>query len=117
VVHRDIKPENILIDKQGRIKISDFGLAKMAATPGKGEALTKSNEVMGTPHYMAPEQVETPQLVDHRADIYSMGVVFYEMLTGGLPLGKFAPPSQKVDVDVHLDEIVLKTLEKEPLLR
>jgi hypothetical protein len=66
---------------------------------------------------MAPEQVEKPQSVDHRADIYSLGVVFYEMLTGELPLGKFPPPSQKVQVDVRLDEVVLHALEKEPARR
>src|SRR5206468_31037 len=66
---------------------------------------------------MAPEQVERPASVDHRADIYSLGVVFYEMLTGELPLGKFQPPSQKVQVDVRLDDVVLHALEKEPSRR
>jgi hypothetical protein len=66
---------------------------------------------------MAPEQVEKPSVVDHRADIFSLGVVFYEMLTGELPLGKFAPPSRMVKMDVRLDEVVLHALEKEPSLR
>ena len=117
IVHRDIKPENILMDKLGRVKIADFGIAKIAGVEAKGLSLTGARDVMGTPHYMAPEQVEKPQTVDHRADIYSLGVVFYEMLTGELPLGKFAPPSQKVQVDVRLDEVVLHALEKEPARR
>ena len=69
---------------------------------------------MGTLGYMAPEQVQQPNSVDHRADIYSLGVVFYEMLTGQLPIGRFEPPSKKVHVDVRLDEIVLRSLESEP---
>jgi tRNA A-37 threonylcarbamoyl transferase component Bud32 len=114
VVHRDIKPENVLLDKQGRVKIADFGIAKLVGMEKPRAALTEERSVIGTPHYMAPEQVEKPTTVDHRADIYSLGVVFYEMLTGELPLGKFQPPSKKVQVDVRLDEVVLHALEKEP---
>jgi len=114
IVHRDIKPENLLLDKKGRVKITDFGIAKiMGVTEGKA-SLTGAKDIMGTPHYMAPEQIEKPQTVDHRADIYSLGVVFYEMLTGELPLGKFAPPSKKAPMDARLDEVVMHTLEKEP---
>ncbi len=130
VVHRDIKPENILLDKSGRVKIADFGLAKLVGkrVAGEDEAneplatshsplatnLTAAGQVLGTPNYMAPEQREHPQQVDHRADIYSLGVVFYQMLTGELPVGRFAPPSKKVQIDVRLDEVVLRALEKEP---
>jgi len=114
IVHRDIKPENILLDKQGRVKIADFGIAKMLGAETGQQTLTGAKDAVGTPHYMAPEQIEKPLTVDHRADIYSLGVVFYEMLTGELPLGKFQPPSQKVQVDVRLDEVVLRALEKEP---
>ena len=114
VVHRDIKPENVMLDKKGRVKITDFGLAKILGLEAKDLRLTGAGEVVGTPHYMAPEQIEHPQDVDHRADIYSLGVVFYEILTGELPLGRFEPPSMKVAIDVRLDEVVLHALEKEP---
>jgi serine/threonine protein kinase len=117
IVHRDIKPENILLDKRGRVKIADFGLAKILGQEPKDFRLTGVRDVVGTPHYMSPEQIEKPQTVDHRADIYSLGVVFYEMLTGELPLGKFQPPSscaRGMQIDVRLDEVVLRSLEKEP---
>ncbi|HZM03544.1 MAG TPA: protein kinase [Candidatus Saccharimonadales bacterium] len=114
IVHRDIKPENILVDKKGRVKIADFGIAKIVGAE-KDVSITETQGAIGTPHYMAPEQMEKPTTVDHRADIFSLGVVFYEMLTGELPLGKFAPPSsRKLEVDVRLDDVVLRALEKDP---
>src|SRR5882762_6504324 len=71
VLHRDIKPENILLDSKGRIKIADFGIAKLLGEPTADKTLTDSGAAIGTPHYMAPEQLERPQEVDQRADIYS----------------------------------------------
>jgi len=128
IVHRDIKPENILLNKSGEVKIADFGVAKIVARglaesgeqTGAGGAdfgQTEAGKVIGTPQYMAPEQLADPLAVDHRADIYALGVVFYQMLTGELPSGKFEPPSRKVQVDVRLDEVVLRALEKNPELR
>jgi len=117
VVHRDIKPENILLDKKGKVKIADFGLARLLGQAADNFTLTGTHQVMGTPRYMAPEQMEGSHEVDHRADIYSLGVVFYEMLTGELPLGRFDAPSRKVQLDVRVDEVVLRTLEKEPSRR
>ena len=117
IVHRDIKPENVLLSQEGRVKVADFGLAKLTDGTNANFTLTQTQQVMGTLNYMAPEQRERPNEVDHRADIYSLGVVIYELLTGELPLGRFAPPSKKVSVDVRLDEVVLRALEKEPELR
>jgi serine/threonine protein kinase len=112
VLHRDIKPENILIDTEGRVKLVDFGLAKLRDEGALPFTLTQSNARLGTLAYMAPEQVEKPADVDHRADIYSLGVVFYEMLTGELPLGRFPTPSEASGIDPRLDGIVMRTLEK-----
>ncbi len=114
VVHRDIKPENILIDKRGRVKIADFGLARLLGQSPTMPTLTGTHQLMGTPAYMAPEQIEGLPGIDHRADIYSMGVVFYELLTGELPLGRFSPPSERAQTDVRLDEVVLRALAREP---
>ena len=127
IVHRDIKPENILLDRLGRVKIADFGIAKVVAaaceeplwsgnTPVPTDA-TLAGKIIGTPQYMAPEQIEHPSDVDHRADIYALGVVFYQMLTGELPGKDLQAPSKKVHIDVRLDEIVLKAMEKNPEMR
>ncbi len=117
LVHRDIKPENLLIDKKGRVKVADFGLAKLLRREPLDLTLTLSGMSLGTLRYMAPEQMDKPDSVDHRADIYSLGVVIYEMLTGDVPVGHFALPSQKAHVDVRLDKIVLHALERDVALR
>ena len=103
IVHRDIKPENLLLDRDGRIKIADFGIASLMGAAG---------EIAGTPPYMAPEQ--NGANIDHRADIYALGVVLYEMLTGQRPEKELIAPSRKVQIDVRLDEMVLRALEREP---
>jgi tRNA A-37 threonylcarbamoyl transferase component Bud32/uncharacterized PurR-regulated membrane protein YhhQ (DUF165 family) len=124
IVHRDIKPENLLLDKDGRVKVADFGIAKMLGAvdaAGKGGGASApgitTQTAVGTPGYSAPEQKTDPQRVDSRADIYSLGVVFYEMLTGELPGKRIEPPSSRmggIQIDVRLDEIVLRALEREP---
>ncbi len=129
IVHRDIKPENLLLDRDGRVKIADFGIARLIEAPepaqnvpsGQDEPTCASGRsslpAAGTPGYMAPEQKSSPQQVDRRADIYSLGVVFYEMLTGERPARPLDPPSRRVQIDVRIDQIVLRALEQTPELR
>jgi len=124
IVHRDIKPENLLIDKAGTVKIADFGIAKIIGNEVEGAALgdqagsaAPASFQFGTPDYAAPEQHNASGTADHRADIYSLGVVLYEMLTGERPKDNIVPPSKRVQVDVRIDEIVLRALEKAPELR
>ncbi len=115
IVHRDIKPENLLIDKAGKVKIADFGVAKMLGVSHFASFQSPASQPFGTPDYAAPEQ--TGGSADHRADIYSLGVVLYEMLTGERPKDKLEAPSKRVQVDIRIDEIVLRALEKRPELR
>ena len=124
IVHRDIKPENLLLDRDGRIKIADFGIAKLIepvaavgdhrSSPDQNQRRSQTAATMqaGTHGYSAPEQAGGS--ADHRADIYALGVVLYEMLTGERPAKDLVAPSKKVQIDVRLDEMVLRALEKEP---
>ncbi len=96
VVHRDVKPANILIDAAGRVKVTDFGIARIVNPDGHGWTATRTDELIGTPHYMAPEALRgaTP---DPRMDVYSLGVLLYEMVTGHLPVGDFEPPPSALE--------------------
>ena len=119
IIHRDIKPANILVGTDGRVRVADFGLAKTLATQSQQQidpTLTATGTAMGTPDYMAPEQKDG-QRVDHRADIYALGVMLYDLLTGAPPRGAWSAPSQKVEIDVRLDEIIIKSLQENPIER
>ncbi|MEL7368920.1 MAG: serine/threonine-protein kinase [Myxococcota bacterium] len=116
VVHRDLKPENVLLADAGPEglvpKICDFGLADLLYSDRSYVNLTGSRISMGTVNYMAPEQRQDAGRVDQRADVFSFGVLLYEMLCGELPLGRFPEPSQKNRaVDRRLDAVVLRSLE------
>lgn len=113
-VHRDIKPENVMVCQDGKVKLMDFGISKLMANP----KLTSASMVMGTPQYMSPEQLRNSAGVDGRADIYSLGVMLYEALTGGLPVG-FAKPVSQLGrrIPAELDPIIAKCLEHDPAKR
>ncbi len=114
VIHRDIKPANILVDTRGRVKVTDFGLARMDTTKTPEQwGQTMTGMVLGTPDYMSPEQKKGVR-VDHRADIYSLGVMLYEMLCGEIPAGIFDPPSVRVAVDERIDQVVIRAMQQEP---
>ncbi|MFC5456845.1 protein kinase domain-containing protein [Prosthecobacter fluviatilis] len=117
IVHRDIKPANIMVGFDGVVKVADFGLAKMGQG-GQNTGLTQSGVAMGTMHYIAPEALTLGVSVDHRADIYAMGVMLYQMLTGALPQGMFKLPSVLVPgLDPRYDGIISRALLNDRELR
>ncbi|MFN0080063.1 MAG: protein kinase domain-containing protein [Prosthecobacter sp.] len=116
VVHRDIKPGNVMIDARGRVRVADFGLAQ-SLDHGSLAHLTRTNIAMGTPDFIAPEAMIQGMKPDHRADLYSVGVMLYNMMTGTVPRGMFKMPSQKVGSDPRLDEIIAKAMQHELIER
>ncbi len=116
IIHRDIKPSNIMLDPRGRVKVADFGLAKAAIL--NRELHTGTEMAMGTADFVAPEALIAGTKVDQRADIYAVGVMLYQMLTGHLPRGRFASPSSVApQVDRRLDAVVDKALQTDRELR
>ncbi len=116
VVHRDLKPDNVIVQSDQKTKVLDFGLAGLYVQGA--ECLTQSNVAMGTANYMAPEQRKDAKHVDLRADLYSFGVMTYELLTGELPVGRFPAPSKVVpQLSSDWDQLVERCLELEPSKR
>ncbi|MCU0588471.1 MAG: serine/threonine protein kinase [Syntrophobacteraceae bacterium] len=134
IIHRDVKPSNVLLDRSGKAMLIDFGIALAVGE----ERRTRTGQMIGTPHYMSPEQITHPRKLDHRSDVYSVGCVVYEMLTGHPPFVKGRNGVGNTDFSIHeahvklspvsalkevpslpvaLDDILMAALEKDPSRR
>ncbi len=115
VIHRDLRPGNTFLDQDGQVKIGDFGLARLMGEELFRRQMTATNLEMGTMDYVAPEQLEPGHPVDHRADIYSLGMMIYKLLTRTLPRGTFVEPSQLVpNLDPRINNLVIRCLQRSP---
>jgi len=126
VIHRDIKPANIMLTNTGKVKLTDFGIAKLTKpehTKSSRPPLTEINTQLGSIRYMSPEQILSPGKVDHRTDIFSVGIVLYELLTGCKPFENKEeivkktpkkPSNVNKKISANLDKVVQKALAKEP---
>jgi hypothetical protein len=115
IIHRDIKPANILINMEGAVKVADFGLAK-ASDPGQS-GITKTNMAMGTPDFVAPEALIPGIPLDGRADLYAIGVMLYQMLTGEIPRGIWTLPGKRLGTDPRFDTIISKAMQTDREVR
>jgi serine/threonine protein kinase len=117
IIHRDIKPSNILLDEKGEAKVADFGVASATFDAG-ATVITRATSAVGTPLYMAPEQYADPKKVDHRVDVYAVGMVLYELLTGDLPLGVYeAPTHRRPSLNAGWDRIIGRALQSDSARR
>ena len=116
IVHRDLSPRNILVSEDlETVKIVDFGISRVESISNEMGTLSTTQVSLGSLHYMAPEQAVDMRQTDHRADIYSLGVLFYEMLTGRVPVGRYSLPSAiNSEVPSDVDPIILRCLETKP---
>lgn len=117
IVHRDLKPSNVLIALDGTVKVADFGIAKAPRQTLSDLSITKSNVAIGTPYYMAPECLRQLSNSTPQSDIYSLGVMLYELLTGSLPIGSFIPASRKTGLDQRIDSVISQALAEDPARR